>query len=388
MLDGFDVVVVGGGVFGAAGALELRQRGHQVLLIDPGPLPHPAASSTDISKVIRMDYGADVFYMRLMERAIDGWRHWNDLWERPLFHEVGFLLLTRSPISSGSFEGDSFETLKARGHQPERLDAAAIPGRFPAWAEGEYTDGYFNPEAGWAESGAVVAQLLAMGRQAGVEVQAGVKVTRLLERGGSVVGVDTTDGSKECGTVVVAAGAWTPQLVPELRPMVWPVGQPVLHFEARPLQAFQPPQFVTWAADIAATGWYGFPALDDGTLKIANHGRGRRLAPSGDAQVLPAEIQRFRGFLQESLPDLARAPQIGSRVCFYADSWDGDFYIDRVPERPGLVVASGGSGHGFKFAPVLGGIIADAVEGVESEESLRFGWRPAGGRTSEQARHM
>jgi glycine/D-amino acid oxidase-like deaminating enzyme len=388
MVDRVDAIVVGGGVFGAAGALELRDRGYRVLLVDPGPLPHPAASSTDISKVIRMDYGADEFYMALMERSIDGWRQWNDSWERPLFHEVGFLLLTRSPLSPGSYEGDSFDTLKRRGHAPERLNAAAIARRFPAWAQGGYIDGYFNPEAGWAESGAVVAELLAMGRRAGVEVRAGKQVTGILERKGAVVRVQTTDGPLEAEAVVVAAGAWTPQLVPELQPMVWPVGQPVLHFKAAPLSTFQPPQFVTWAADIAITGWYGFPALDDGTLKIANHGPGRRMSPSGDGKVQSGEVERFRGFLQESLPALVQAPQIGSRVCFYADSWDGDFYIDRVPGRPGLVVASGGSGHGFKFAPVLGGIIADAVEGVESDERSRFGWRPAGGRTTEQARHM
>jgi glycine/D-amino acid oxidase-like deaminating enzyme len=387
MTDEMHVLVVGGGVFGASGALALRRRGHQVTLVDPGPLPHPAAASTDISKVIRMDYGADEFYMGLMERALDGWRRWNDEWETPLFHEVGFLLLRRTPMKDGTYEGDSFELLEARGHHPERLGADAIAERFPAWADGGYVEGYWNPEGGWAESGAVVAQLLELGASAGVEVREGEDVIGLLARDGGVVGAYLAAGPIEADCVVAAAGAWTPQLVPELASKVWPVGQPVLHLEAPDLGRFQPPQFVTWAADIATTGWYGFPALDDGTVKIANHGPGRKIPPTGEAQVFPRQVAGFREFLGESIPDLASAPVVGSRVCFYADSWDGDFYIDQVPNRPGLVVATGGSGHAFKFAPVLGDLIADAVEGVESEARARFAWRPAGDRSTEQARH-
>lgn len=381
------VVVVGGGVFGATGALELRRRGYGVTLLDRGPLPHPAASSTDISKVIRMDYGSDEFYMTLMEGALEGWRDWNERPPRPLFHEVGFVILTHQEMRPGSFEGDSFRLLRARGHEPQRVGPREIAERFPNWAHGGYLDGYFNPVGGWAESGAVVAQLLDRCRQANVVILEGAPVSDLLVAGGRVRGVRTGEIEHRADWVVLAAGAWTSGLLSELADKVWPVAQPVVHFQVQNPPQFGPPAFPPWASDVATSGWYGFPALDDGTVKMANHGPGWRRPPSGEAE-LPAEVEgRFRSFLRANLPALAEARRSGSRMCFYADSWDGDLYIDRVPGRPGLVVATGGSGHGFKLAPLLGGIIADALEGIESPASDRFGWRDRGERRTEEARY-
>jgi glycine/D-amino acid oxidase-like deaminating enzyme len=93
------VVVVGGGVFGAAGALELRSRGWSVTLLDPHALLYHGASSTDVSKLVRMDYGSDVFYHELAEAALEGWDHWNATWPVPVFHEDGLLVLSRGPMS-------------------------------------------------------------------------------------------------------------------------------------------------------------------------------------------------------------------------------------------------------------------------------------------------
>ena len=90
------IVIVGAGIFGVTAAVELRRRGYQITLCDPGPVPHSAASSTDISKMIRMDYGRDEFYMDLMEEALAGWDRWNRDWKRPLYHEDGFVLLSKS----------------------------------------------------------------------------------------------------------------------------------------------------------------------------------------------------------------------------------------------------------------------------------------------------
>jgi glycine/D-amino acid oxidase-like deaminating enzyme len=383
------VLVIGGGVFGTAGALALAKRGHSVVLLDPGPLPHPDASSTDISKVIRMDYGADVFYMSLMERAMDGWRAWNDTWERPLFHETGFLLLTPKPMEAGEYEFESFRLLQARGHRPERITPDLLAERFPAWSEGGYVDGYFNPEAGWAESGEVVRHLLASARQAGVVVRDGTRVIDWVMDGGSVRGVVAEGGGRlEADAVVTAAGAWTAKLLPWLSDRIQPIGQPVLHFKAQPVASYQPPHFVPWAADIARTGWYGFAALDDGTLKIANHGPGRRVDPDSKRNVGAEAEPMFRGFLNDALPGLSNAKLIGTRLCLYSDTWDGDFYVDQDPDHPGLIVASGGSGHGFKFAPVMGDLIADVVESRENPRLKRFAWRQRGDPGHEEARHI
>src|SRR5476651_1864377 len=139
------IVVVGAGVFGLTAAWELRTRGWQVAVIDPGPVPRPTAASTDISKVVRADYGADELYTTMGEAALDGWDRWNARWNAPLYHQDGFLLLATGVLAPGHFEHDSLTLLEARGHSVERLDERTRAGRFPAWSAATYPDGYFNP---------------------------------------------------------------------------------------------------------------------------------------------------------------------------------------------------------------------------------------------------
>jgi len=382
------VVVVGGGVFGVTAALELSERGHSVTLVDPGPLPHPDASSTDISKVIRPDYGPDVFYARLMRKCIDRWHEWNAAARRTLYHEAGFLVLARHDMRSGGFEHDSWKVLSELGHPLERLVPGELRRRFPTWSEERYPDGYYNPRAGWAESGHVVSWLLTRARSAGVRVIEGQTMTALQEGGSRVTGIATDAGEDHSAdVVVVAAGAWTPTLLPWLGDVLWCVGQPVYHFRPDDPEPFRPEPFPPWSADIANTGWYGFPIQPDGILKIANHGDGIRLDPRSE-KVVPRETDEwFRHFLRENLTGIVDAPIVKRRLCLYCDSRNGDFWIDRDPDREGLVVAAGGSGHGFKFAPMLGEIIADVVEGRESPWTSRFAWRTPGRLTTEAARH-
>lgn len=381
------ILVVGGGIFGLTAALELRRRGCGVSLVDSGTLPHPLASSTDISKMIRMDYGSDELYTRMMEEAFVGWRRWNDEWEEPLYHESGFLILAGEPMQSGGFEHDSFVLLQSRGHSVERIDSDQIRRRFPDWVAGMYPDGYFNPVGGYAESGKVVAKLVAQARRSGVSVIEGVGLRRLRMRAGRVIGIESTDAvTRRADLVVIACGAWTPTILPHLRGVMQAVGQPVLHFGVDTPQSFRPPRFPPWAADIARTGWYGFPAMPDGTLKIANHGPGRKVRPEDPRAVPPDEEDHFRSFLRSALPSLAEAPLIGSRLCLYCDTWDGNFWIDHDPDRPGLVVAAGGCGHAFKFAPILGGLIADVVEHVPNPYASRFARRVRAETRTERAR--
>ena len=381
------VVVVGAGVFGAATALELRGRGWDVTLLDPGPLPHPDASSTDVSKVVRMDYGSDAFYHELADAALEGWDRWNVEWPRSLYHQDGFLLLSRGPMEPGGFEHESWRVLSARGHTLSRLGAEPLTQRFPAWETAAHTDGYLNPRAGWAESGAVVARLLELGRDAGVRLRAGA-LESLLEAGSKVTGVATRAGERvHADRIVVCAGAWTPALLPWLADRLSATAQPIVYLGTDTPDEFRGPRFPPWAADIANSGWYGFPALADGRIKIGHHGPGTAVAPHERPAVGPDHIARLRAFLREAIPSLSDAPVVGQKTCLYCDAFDGDFLIDHDPDREGLVVATGGSGHGFKFAPLIGGLISDVLERRSNPWAARFRWRSAGGPRTEAARY-
>ncbi len=378
MLTSYDALIVGGGIFGLTTALELRQRGYKTAVFDPGPIPHPLAASTDISKVIRMEYGADELYMEMAEKALEGWQRWNEEFPEKLYHQSGVTMITRQPMQPGGYEYESYALLLRRGHAPLRLDSATIAERFPAWKAGAYVDGYFHSKGGYAESGRVVEQLAQQAQAVGVTLYAGQTITEILSANGRVGGVRTSEGQLfQGGIVLVAAGAWTQLLVPELEKALTPTGHPVFHLKTADTALFKPPSFTVFTADIANSGWYGFPVHPrQGVIKVANHGVGQIIHPVRDQrQVTGADIRQLRNFLESSLPTLKDATITYTRRCLYSDTPDGHFWIDHHPEITGLVVAAGGSGHAFKFAPILGGLIADAIERRANPYLTRFRWR-------------
>src|SRR5437899_12931214 len=111
------IIVVGSGINGVTAAIELKKRGHHAILVDPGPLPHPLAASTDTSKAVRAAYGADEEYTELAERSIKLWRKWNQEFGTQLYHEVGVMFVRQRELKPRDVEHESFETLERRGHE-------------------------------------------------------------------------------------------------------------------------------------------------------------------------------------------------------------------------------------------------------------------------------
>lgn len=378
MHDRADIIVVGAGIFGLTAALELRVRGYAVQVLDPGPLPHPLAASTDISKVVRLEYGADEEYTSLAEKARAGWLQWNAEFGKDLFHEVGLTMLTRSPMSPGGFEYESFNRLSERGYRLQRLNPAEIARRFPVWNHEVYVDGYFSPYGGYVESGRVIESLVKVANTVGVQILTGHTILEIIDVGRNVTGVLTQRGNRfEGDHIVVAAGTWTQTLVPELNGVMKSVGQPVFHLKPANPDLFIPPEFTVFSADVSSTGWYGFPLHPkEAVIKIARHGIGSQLHPEADQRlVAQQDVARLGEFLLESIPALAEAPIVKSRLCLYSDTLDDHFWIAQHPSLQGLTVAAGGSGHAFKFGPVLGSVIADAVESKPNPILNKFAWR-------------
>ena len=372
-----EVIIVGAGINGVTSAIELKKRGHKVLLIDPGPLPHPLAASTDISKAVRAAYGTDEDYTTLAERSIPIWRKWNQELGVELYHETGVLFLRRRRLEPGDFEYESCKVLEKRGHKFERIGSAKLRERFPAFSAERFQDGFLDSDAGYVESGRVVAMLAERAKSCGVELRQGVKFVSLDEGNDRVKGVVLEDRHRiSADAVVIAVGAWTPYLLPFTKKFFRATGHPVFHLKPRDPELFSPERFPFFGADISTTGYYGFP-LNQGVVKIANHGPGREMSPDSlDRTVTSAQEKDLREFLSGAIPALADAPIVHTRVCMYCDTHDGHFWIAPDPKRPGLVIATGDCGHGFKFAPVLGEIIADAVENKPNPILQKFRWRP------------
>jgi len=385
------IIVVGAGINGVTATIELRKRGHDVVLVDPGPLPHSLAASTDISKAVRAAYGADDEYTKLAERSIKIWREWNQEFDTQLYHEVGVMFVRQRELKPGDFEYESFKTLERRGHKIERINSPRSWKRFPAWSPEFYLDGVLELEAGYAESGRVVATLIRRAKSLGIELLEGARFSKLDERDHGVGGIVLDTGQRIASDfVVMAVGAWTPYLLPFTKKIFHASGQPVFHLQPRQPELFTPECFPVFGADITTTGYYGFPINRDGVVKIANHGAGREMSPeSSKRAVTPEDEKNLREFLSSTFPALADAPIVYSRICMYCDTHDGHFWIARDPDRPGLIIAAGDCGHGFKFAPVLGEIIADAVEGKPNPILQKFRWRPEvrAGSGTDVARH-
>ena len=372
------VMVVGAGINGVTSAIELNRRGHDVVLVDPGPLPHPLAASTDISKAVRRAYGTDEDYTALADCSIKLWRKWNQEFGVELYHEVGVMFVRRRKMKPGDFEHESFKMLQKRGQKIERMNSAQLWKRFPAWNPELYRDGVFELEAGYAESGRVVAVLIGRARSLGIELRDNVRFSRLDISGNRVSGIVLDDGQRiAADSVVMAVGAWTPYLLPFTKEFFRANGQPVFHLEPKQPDLFTPERFPVFGADITTTGYYGFPLNRDGVVKIANHGPGREMSPDSPERTVTSEDEKnLREFLASTFPLLADAPIVYTRICMYCDTHDGHFWIAPDPDRKGLTIAAGDCGHGFKFAPVLGEIIADAVEEKPNPILRKFRWRP------------
>lgn len=357
------VIVIGRGVFGLAAASAIVRKGHQTVVVGPRD---SGASSEDISRIIRDDYAADEFHRSWASDAIDGWRRWNT--SETLFHPTGLASVTLEPMAAKSFAGASYASLASA----RRLDAVGVSDLLGFLTPGRFVDGYVNPGAGWADASAALRFMERNCESQGV----GVVPESVAQVGDGWVGL-MDDGLLRADRVVVAAGAWTPRLLPETRPILTPAGQPVLYL--RPSEPSRFRDVPVWALDLANTGFYGFPATPDGVVKVGHHGPGitERLEVR---TVSDSVVASFRQFFQEAVPGLAAARIARTRVCFYCDAPSGRFLVDQVPGRRGVVVAAGGSGHGFKFAPVIGELIAAVALDEDHPRRAATAWRAPGPR--------
>jgi len=380
MKNTYEILIIGGGIFGITAAVELAKRKYKVGLINPGSIPHHLAASTDITKAVRMEYGSDKEYFKMAEMAIGRFHEWNDFFKETLYQEVGFLMLCKDKLENPAqtYERESYQNLIAGGYASKRLDAKGIAEQFPAVNTENYVDGTFNPKAGYVESGRLVERLADYARSLGVVIIEGQTAEKFIVDKGQLQAVKTREGNTyHCGHAIVAAGANTPYLLPALKPYMKATGHPVFWLKPNDPKLFMPPRFAVFTADISNSGWYGFPFLKKyGVVKIAKHTNGIEVHPDkDDRQIMEEEVKDMRNFIAMTFPSLLDAPLVFTRRCLYTDTLDGHFWIDNHPQIKGLSVSSGGSGHGLKMAPVLGEMTADVVEGKTHQFSKRYRWR-------------
>jgi sarcosine oxidase len=378
----FDVIVVGLGGMGSSAAYQIALRGKSVLGLEQFGPAHDKGSSHGQSRIFRQAYFEGEAYVPLLLRA-------RELWDQ-IQHDSGMDLFT---ITGGLFLGSpdssvvTGSTGSARKYNlpHEILDSGQIRRRFPPFRPPKHFAGLYEVGAGVVKPEQAVLAHLEEARKHGAELhfdEAVLSVTPEASDGG--VRITTAAGQYVCQRLVITCGPWAARVLADLQlPLV--VERAIMHW-FRPVDGpdlFLPDRFPIhlWELDTGEQ-FYGFPAMagPQGGVKIAFHNR--HLTPcdpdSLDRQVYDHEVQAMRQYVTAYIPPL-NGDHLASKTCMYTMSPDKHFIIGPHPRHPSIVFAAGFSGHGFKFASVVGEILAElAIDGrtrhaIGAFDVARFG---------------
>jgi sarcosine oxidase len=361
-----DVIVVGLGSMGAAAAYHLAGRGLKVLGLDRFTPPHGRGAHAGGSRIIRMAYAEGAGYVPLLRRAYQLWTEAELAGGVRLLTRTGGLMLARP--GSHAVRGAQ-ETARAHGLDHEMLDAAQVRRRFPAFTPADDDVGLYEEAAGLLRPELAVATYLRLAAGAGADLRYGVTVTGWRAGAGGAT-VVTPAGELSAARLVLCPGPWAGRLLADLGvPFV--VHRRVQHYWRTPAAEFTVGRCPVWIWESApGTTAYGLPATapppppaGEPVVKAAfHHGDDPADPDAGPAPVTDADRRSIVDWLATRLPALAAGTWVGGRVCLYTLTPDEHFVLGRHPRHDGVVVAAGFSGHGFKFVPVVGEIIADLVE--------------------------
>jgi len=360
------VAIIGLGAMGSFTALELAGRGASVIGFDRFSPPHEKGSHGGETRAFRTIYTEHPDYVPLMKRALEHWERLAAEGRPELLTWTGVLSLGEadSPLIKGIRQSAAVYGLPVQS-----LSAEEIRRRFPALNPPEYFTGLLDDRAGLIDVSAALGCALQGACNLGAELRLDQEV-----QGWSVVGrevqVSTRGERIRAKRLVVAAGAWSSAILKALKLPLVARRQVLTWFRPRRPEWFQPgaaPIFV-----FAPGGFYGFPEIAGAGVKIAYHEKGDPLPefpvqvpPPSEADLDPlvGDIARFvPGLLDPRRPPLDQV--LAARTCLYTMTPDGHFIVDQHPQYEQVLFGAGFSGHGFKFAPVMGEILADlALEG-------------------------
>ena len=369
----FDVVVCGLGVMGSAAVHHLARRGQRVLGIERYTPGHDRGSSHGLTRVIRLGYFENPSYVPLLRRAYALWRELEGTVGRRLLHVTGIAEIG-SPAST--LVQGTLACARLHGLRHEVLAAPELMRRFPAFDVPRDYVGVIQPEGGFLDVEPSIAAQLALATAAGAEIRSG-ESAQAVEPGASTVRIVTDRGTVEAGTAIVAAGAWTKSLLPELAAPLRVTREVTGWFDPVHASLFSADRFPVFIITSRHGMHYGVPPHGGTGVKVAkHHHRDETVDPDAyERTVLADDEALIRAAVADHIP-AANGRLIAATTCLYTMTPDGDFLIDRLPGAPHVIVASPCSGHGFKFAPVIGEILADlATTGATAHDIARFSVR-------------
>ncbi len=367
----YDVVVIGLGAAGSAALCHLARRGKRALGLERFAINHDRASSHGETRIIRLGYFEHPSYVPLVRAAYTMWRELEAASGESLMHITGIAEIGKpeSELVTGTLASS-----RQHGITHEILDAKELMRRYPVFTLPSDFVAVMQPEGGYVNAAKSVRVHTRLAREAGADIAENCRVIAI-EPHGERVRIVTDQGTFDAGSVIVAAGAWTKELLPDLPCTLSATRQALLWFQPASPEPFRETRFPVWMLESELGIHYGFPWSEAEGLKAALHHHEREAVDPEryDRAINARDEALVRAGLKRFIPQ-ADAPLRASKACLYTMTDDGDFLLDTLPGHPQIVVASPCSGHGFKFSPVIGEVLADlATEGRTRHDVSRFG---------------
>lgn len=350
-----DVLVVGVGTMGSFAMWQLARRGVRVIGFDRFQPGHDRGSGHGGSRIIRTAYFEGSHYVPLLQAVFPMWRELEREAAADLLTLTGALAIGRpesalvmGTLHSARRHGLAYEILERRQAARRYPQHRLLPGEVVVH---EKDAGVLRPEN-------AIRAAAGRAEQLGATLLCNTPVDAI-EVGQRVVEVQAGGRTYRAAHVIVSVGAWLGKLLPWLALPLSVERQVMTWFTSSKPNFFAPECFPVFIRDHRNAEWYGFPTLDGATVKVAMHHLGQSVDPDDlDREVHGDDLEGVRGLVRRFLPDLDPAP-VRSQVCMYTNTPDQHFLVGHPPGMGNLTVLGGFSGHGFKFAPIIGAISAD-----------------------------
>lgn len=377
MRNQYDVIVIGVGSMGAPTCYYLAERGMKVLGVEQFDIPNQKSSHGGQSRLIRKAYFENPDYVPLLELAYKNWKVFEERTNSQFYYPTGLLYsgMANEELLSGLVQSSSLY------HVPlEEFDASKQESHVPQFhLPNQYTT-ILEPDAGFVTPEKAILAFKEEAENLGARIQTNEAVMEWSSDSNGVK-VKTTKGTYSAGKLVITAGPWTNRIVDELPTNLKITQQLLTWIRPKNPEAFQLGNFPCWGIQEEGDPglYYGFPIMQEPGpfgetgLKVAHHILGDEIDPSNkDNFDEKEEVKKLMSMLDRYLPE-AVGELLHVKSCLYSNTPDSEFIIDILPQHNDRVsIACGFSGHGFKFAPAIGEIMADFATDGKTKHPVEF----------------
>jgi sarcosine oxidase len=363
----YDAIVVGIGAMGSAAVYQLARRGKRVLGLERFDIPHDLGSSHGVTRIIRLAYFEHPSYVPLLRRSYELWRDLQAQAGEQLLYITGGI--DAGVVGSRVVDG-SMQSCLTHNLPHQVLTGAELQARFPAFHVAPEMAAIFQPEGGFLLPERCIVAFVNAAHSYGAEIHAREPVIEWLPRGDGVC-VHTARAEYIAEKLIISVGAWASRLVPFLKKLLAPERQVLAWLQPKRSDLFSHDRFPVFILQVDEGIFYGFPVFGIPGFKFGKyHHLFEKIDPDRfEREPNERDEHLLRAFAEKYFPDGA-GPTMALKSCIFTNSPDEHFIIDTHPEYPQVLIASPCSGHGFKFASVVGEIIGDLAERGETRHDI------------------